>query len=145
MNQTDDALRHAHNIYKADQVAQQMGIELVDAGEGTASARMLVRPDMLNGAGTCHGGVVFMLADVAFQCACNSHGRLTVSAASTIEFVRPAVVGDELTAICQERYRNRSGGGYDVTVNRTARAGASHEPELVALFRGQAHELKSSH
>ncbi len=145
MTKTDDAARHANSIYQADQVAQQMGIELTDAGAGTASARMLVRSDMLNGGGTCHGGVVFVLADVAFQCACNSHGRLTVSAASSIQFARPALVGDELTAVCRERYRSRSGGGYDVTVSRTARGGESHEPELVALFRGQAHELKSPH
>ncbi|MCY4174881.1 MAG: hotdog fold thioesterase [Acidimicrobiaceae bacterium] len=137
-----DAQQQARSIHRADRAAEQLGIELTDAGPGTASGRMLVRSDMLNGAGTCHGGVVFTLADVAFQCACNSHGRLTVSAASSIQFVRPALEGDELTAVCVERYRNRSGGGYDVTVSRTARGGASQEPELVALFRGQAHELR---
>lgn len=123
-------------------MARELGIELTEASLGRATARMTVREDMLNGAGKCHGGVIFTLADTAFQCACNSHGRLTVSSGSSIQFVRPASVGDELVAECVERYRNRSGGGYDVTVTR---AGAdSGAPRLVALFRGQAHELRSA-
>ena len=123
-------------------MARELGIELTEAGVGSATARMTVREDMLNGAGMCHGGVIFTLADTAFQCACNSHGRLTVSSGASIQFVRPASMGDELAAVCVERYRNRSGGGYDVTVTRAgADAGA---PQLVALFRGQAHELRST-
>ena len=121
-----------------------MGIELTEAGLGRATARMPVRDDMLNGAGRCHGGVIFTLADTAFQCACNSHGRLTVSAASSIQFVRPASLGDELIAVCVERYRNRSGGGYDVTVTRSGAEPDSGAPQLVALFRGQAHELRDA-
>jgi len=99
---------------------------------------------MLNGAGRCHGGVIFTLADTAFQCACNSHGRLTVSSGASIEFVRSASEGDELIAECVERYRNRSGGGYDVTVTRASTETAAGAPQLVALFRGQAHELRSA-
>ena len=102
---------------------------------------MMVRGDMINGAGKCHGGVIFTLADTAFQCACNTHGRLTVSSGASIQFVRPASEGDELIAVCVERYRNRSGGGYDVTVTRVC---AEAAPQLVALFRGQAHELRSA-
>lgn len=125
-------------------MARELGIELTDAALGRATARMTVQDDMLNGAGRCHGGVIFTLADTAFQCACNSHGRLTVSAGASIEFVRPASAGDELTAVCVERYRNRSGGGYDVTVTRTSDAADASAPQLVALFRGRAHELRSA-
>ena len=123
-------------------MARELGIELTEATLGRATARMTVREDMLNGAGRCHGGVIFTLADTAFQCACNSHGRLTVSSGASIQFVRPASVGDELIAACVERYRNRSGGGYDVAVTRAGADGNSDAPQLVALFRGQAHELR---
>ena len=105
---------------------------------------MTVTEDMLNGAQKCHGGVIFTLADTAFQCACNSHGRLTVSSAASIQFVRAATVGDQLIAVCVERFRNRSGGGYDVTVTREDSVGNPGAPQLVALFRGQAHELRSA-
>ncbi len=125
-------------------MAGGLGIKLTEAGLGTATARMTVRDDMLNGAGRCHGGAIFTLADTAFQCACNSHGRLTVSAGASIQFVRPASAGDELTAVCVERYRNRSGGGYDVTVTRSSDDADTGGPQLVALFRGQAHQLGAS-
>lgn len=139
----DNGESNARRIHDHDQAARQLGIELTEAGPGTATARMTVRDDMLNGAEKCHGGVIFTLADTAFQSACNSHGRLTVSSSASIQFVRAASVGDELTAVCVERFRNRSGGGYDVTVTRCG----SEDPsaaQLVALFRGQAHELRSA-
>jgi acyl-CoA thioesterase len=137
----NDAESNARRLHDHDQAARQLGIELTEAGLGTATTRMTVRDGMLNGARKCHGGVIFTLADTAFQCACNSHGRLTVSAASSIQFVRAASVGDELVAVCVERFRSRSGGGYDVTVTR-AGPGDPSAPQLVALFRGQAHELR---
>ena len=142
---TDAQAHHyARRLYDDDHTANGLGIELEDAGVGRATTRMTVREDMLNGAGKCHGGVIFTLADTAFQCACNSYGRPTVSAASSIQFVRPASVGDELAAVCVERYRNRSGGGYDVTVTAAAPGTDPDTRQLVALFRGQAHELRSA-
>ena len=137
-----EAESHARRLHDHDRPAQELGIELTKATLGRATARMTVRDDMLNGAGKCHGGVIFTLADTAFQCACNSHGRLTVSSGASIQFVRPASAGDELTAVCVERYRNRSGGGYDVTVTRTGAGADPDATQLVALFRGQAHELR---
>ncbi len=140
----DDADSRARRLHDQDRAARELGIELTGTGPGTATARMTVRGDMLNGAGKCHGGVIFTLADTAFQCACNTHGRLTVSSGASIQFVRPAAEGDELIAVCVERYRNRSGGGYDVTVTRAGAGAGSGAPQLLALFRGQAHELRSA-
>ena len=142
---TDARAHHyARRLYDDDHTASGLGIELEAAGVGRATTRMTVREDMLNGAGKCHGGVIFTLADTAFQCACNSYGRPTVSAASSIQFVRPASPGDELVAVCVERYRNRSTGGYDVTVTAAGPGAAPDARQLVALFRGQAHELRSA-
>ena len=137
-----DPESHARRLHDHDRPAQELGIELTEATLGRATARMTVRDGMLNGAGKCHGGVIFTLADTAFQCACNSHGRLTVSSGASIQYVRPASAGDELTAVCVERYRNRSGGAYDVTVTRASAEADRGAPHLVALFRGQAHELR---
>ena len=133
------AVAWVRRLYEADRVAAAWGVELASAGVGRAAVRMTVRPDMLNGAGTCHGGVIFTLADIAFQCACNSCGRLTVSAAASADYVRPARVGDRLLAVCTERYRTRSGGGYDVEVTR------DDDDRLVAVFWGKARELGPQH
>ncbi|MCY4663626.1 MAG: hotdog fold thioesterase [Acidimicrobiaceae bacterium] len=137
-----DPSGHARRLHDHDRAARSLGIELTEAALGRATARMTVRDDMLNGAGRCHGGVIFTLADTAFQCACNSHGRLTVSSGASIQFVRAASVGDELVAVCVERFRSRSGGGYDVTVTRVDARTGEGASQLVALFRGQAHELR---
>ncbi len=51
-----------------------------------------------------HGGYVFMLADTAFACACNSHGPVTVAAGADITFLRPTG-----PATCSTRVRERAG------------------------------------
>jgi phenylacetic acid degradation protein PaaD len=91
---------------------------------------MTVGPAMLNGYGSVHGGIVFLLADTAFACACNSHGPVTVAAAADITFVAPAREGDVLVATAQERVRYGRSGVYDVTVRRG--------DEVIAEFRGRS-------
>lgn len=117
----------------SDAASRMFGIELVDYGEGWARAQLTVRDVMLNGHGTCHGGVIFALADTAFACACNSWGPVTVAAAADIVFVAPARGGDLLTAEGRVRARYGRNGIYDVTVTCGDR--------LVAEFRGRSLEL----
>lgn len=90
---------------------------------------MTVGDTMLNGHGICHGGFIFSLADTAFAYACNSHNELTVAQHCSIDFVRPARAGEQLTATAREVMRRPRSGVYDVTV-----CGADGAP--VALFRG---------
>ncbi|MBO8192256.1 hydroxyphenylacetyl-CoA thioesterase PaaI [Streptomyces oryzae] len=114
----------------ADRASTALGIELLDGGEGFATCRMKVTAGMVNGHGTAHGGYVFLLADTAFACACNSHGPVTVAAGADITFVAPAWEGDELLAVAQERTRYGRSGIYDVTVLRGE--------QVVAEFRGRS-------
>jgi acyl-CoA thioesterase len=92
---------------------------------------MEIREDMINGFGVCHGGLVFTLADTAFAFACNGYNEQTVAASCHIEFIRPAVLGDELTAIATEDYRGRKNGHYTIAVQ-------NQDEKLVALFRGRS-------
>lgn len=118
------------SMFAADQASQQLGIELVEHGKGTAKLRMTVTAAMVNGHGTAHGGYLFLFADTAFACACNSHGPVTVAAGADITFVAPAHEGDVLTATASERTRYGRNGIYDVTVLRGA--------EVIAEFRGRS-------
>ena len=120
-----------------DRASRLLGMTLVSVGPGRAILRLTVRDDMLNGYQTCHGGIVFALADSAFAFACNSYDTLSVAAAASVEFLRPAYVGDELTATAEERTRARRSGLYDVSVS-------NHRNELVAMFRGRSHQLEGS-
>ena len=117
-----------------DAAARLLGIEVVAVSAGRATVRMDVRPDMVNGHGTCHGGLVFTLADAAFDRACNSHGPLTVAASASIDFLEPVAAGTVLTAEAVEQVRRGRTGLYDVVV--TDGAGS-----VVARFHGRSHEL----
>ncbi|WP_055497790.1 hydroxyphenylacetyl-CoA thioesterase PaaI [Streptomyces albus] len=117
-------------MLEADRASAGLGIELADEGDGFAEVRMTVTGKMVNGHGTAHGGYVFLLADTAFACACNSHGPVTVAAGADITFVAPAWEGDELRAVARERVRHGRSGLYDVTVLRGE--------QVIAEFRGRS-------
>ncbi len=126
----------AHRMFGADSASRALGIELVSAGGGRAVARMRLTDQMVNGHGIAHGGYVFLLADTAFACACNSHGPVTVAAGADIDFVTPAYEGDVLVATARERTRFGRSGIYDITVSRGE--------EVVAEFRGRSRALRGS-
>jgi acyl-CoA thioesterase len=87
-----------------DRLPSGMGIALVSLAPGLAKVSMTVRPDSVNVHGNCHGGAIFTLADTAFFYVCNSHQRRAVAAGCDINFLRPAMVGDVLTATCTEQH-----------------------------------------
>jgi acyl-CoA thioesterase len=118
----------------ADRASAALGIEVLEHGPGWARARMLVRPDMVNGHDLAHGGLVFALADTAFACACNSWGPITVAAGAEVVFLAPVRLGDDLEARAEVRARRGRTGVYDVTVRRG--------DEVVAEFRGRSAELR---
>jgi acyl-CoA thioesterase len=120
-------------MFAADQASRAVGMELLQAGPGTAVVRMRIAMQMLNGHAIAHGGYIFMLADTAFACACNSDGPVTVAAGADISFINPVREGDILIATALERARYGRSGIYDVTVRRGN--------EVVAEFRGRSRTL----
>jgi acyl-CoA thioesterase len=115
--------------------AQAFGIAVDTIEPGGAVCRMTVRDDMVQGHATCHGGIVFTLADTAFAYACNAYNRVTVALGAEITFVAPAHAGEVLIATARERSRSGRTGVYDVEVTNDAGA-------LVALFRGTSYESR---
>jgi len=106
-----------------------LGFALVEIGPGRAVLRFTVAKHHLNSAGVCHGGIVFALADSALGSASCSHGIQTLAQHADIHWLRPARVGDVLTATAREVSRSGRTEVYDVAV--TNQAG-----ELVATLRG---------
>lgn len=122
-------------MYSQDRASRSLGMSIVEVRPGYACVKMAVREDMVNGHRLCHGGLIFTLADSAFAFACNSYNAVTVASAAQIEFLLPGSLGDELTAVAQERTRSRRSGIYDVTVSNQAGA-------CIALFRGRSHQFE---
>ena len=121
-----------------DHASVALGIRLTHISPGAAHMQMQVRHDMLNGFGTCHGGMITALADSAFGFACNSYNELTVASGLSIDFVAPAKVGDVLTARATEVSLSGRTGVYDVMV-------FNQQADCIAVFRGRSHRIKGKH
>ncbi len=128
------AILAAEKLYGSDQASQMLGMVIESVAPGEARVTMRVRPDMVNGHGICHGGLIFALADSAFAFACNSHGDNTVAAGAAIEFLAPGREGDLLTATATECWRAGRSGIYEIEVR-------NERGEAIALFRGRCHQI----
>jgi acyl-CoA thioesterase len=116
MDADETADKVARAMLSAEGAGPAWGIEIEDAREGYARVRMVIRPDMLNGHGTVHGGMIFALADSAFAYACNGRNLRTVAAQASIVFLEPARQGDVLIAQAEERSLVGRSGVYHVSV-----------------------------
>jgi len=140
-SETDEALATAlaqdavNAMWSRDQAAQALGMEIRQVLAGSATLRMRVRKDMVNGHQICHGGLIFTLADTAFAYACNSYNQNTVASACHIDFLAPGREGDVLEAVAIERSSAGRTGVYDVEVRVV-------DGHAVALFRGKSHRIK---
>ena len=121
-------------MWADDNASRGLGLVLEAVGPGSARMAMTVRADMTNGHGMCHGGFIFTLADSTFAFACNSRNAKCVAAQCEISFLRPAQLGDRLTAIGEERHRAGRSGISDVRV--TDQSG-----EVIAELRGHSRTI----
>ena len=133
----DDEQALAERVVSAmmakDAFSQWLGIEVVEVRPRSATVRMTVRDDMVNGFGVCHGGVTFSLADSALAFASNTHGHVTVSIENAITYPKGVSPGDTLVAIADEESATTKLGFFRVTVRRA-------DDEIVALFRGTVYK-----
>ncbi|WP_341924454.1 hydroxyphenylacetyl-CoA thioesterase PaaI [Nocardioides psychrotolerans] len=131
-NAAEVARRSTEAMGEGDAASRLLGIQVVAAGPGTATVTMRVRDDMVNGWGSCHGGLIATLADSAFAVACNSRGTVTVAAGFDVTFLEPGRAGDELVATATEVALRGRSGVYDVSVAR------AQDDVVVAIFRGRS-------
>lgn len=138
MPAADLARRVGESMFAGDVASKDtMGMELLHCAPGRATLRMVVQPRHLNGHKICHGGFIFTLADSTFAFACNSHNKIAVAAGCTIEFLKPAQLGDVLTCEGVEQTLQGRHGIYDMRVQ-------NQRGEVVAMFRGKSAQLPGS-
>ena len=112
-----------------DQFSQWLGIKVLEIREGYSKISMVIRSEMVNGFGIIHGGVTFSLADSAFAFACNNRNILSVALDTSINFIKPVHVDDELTASAKEIHNGQSTGLYHITI-------MNQHQHVVAEFKG---------
>ncbi|MFC5500863.1 hydroxyphenylacetyl-CoA thioesterase PaaI [Lysinimonas soli] len=118
-------------MLERDRASEALGITLVSTAGGRAVTTMTVGPQMLNGFDVVHGGLIFALADTAFAVACNEDDSMTLAAGAEISFLRPARLGQVLTATAELRARSGRSGIYDVQV-------VDETGAVIAEFRGKS-------
>ncbi len=116
---------------------QTMGMTLIFCKPGQARMQMRVTPVHLNGHHICHGGFIFTLADSTFAFACNSHNKVAVAAAASIEILKPAHLDDVLVCDGQEQLLSGRHGIYDMVVR-------NQRNEVIALFRGKSAQIQGT-
>ena len=129
------AERVRNHMWSTDRASQGMGMRVTAIGPGSCTMTMIVREDMLNGYGTCQGGLLTALADSCFAFACNAYNEITVASGFNVEIVAPGRLGDLLTATAVEVSKAGRMGVYDVDVR-------NQRDERVVAFRGRSYTLK---
>ncbi len=123
------AKRAVDTMLATDHFSRWLGLALDSVSEGEAVVSMVVRQEMLNGFGVCHGGVLFSMADSALAFAANSHGRISYTVEISASYLEKVACGDRLVAQAKQRRDGRRLAHYEVDVRRD-------DEVLVASFRG---------
>ena len=134
MDANELAARVAYAMLGAEGTGPAWGIKIEAAREGYARVSMRIRPDMLNGHGIAHGGMIFALADTAFAYVCNGANHASVAAQASIVFLDKVRESETLIAEATEVAREGRAGVTRVAV----RAG---DGRTVAEFTGYSRTL----
>ena len=134
MNADELADRVAREMLDAEGTGPAWGIKIEEARHRYARVSMIVRPDMLNGHGIAHGGLIFALADSAFAYVCNGGNHASVAAQASIVFLDKVVEGETLIAEAEEVAREGRAGVTRVSV-RTS------DGRTIAEFTGYSRTL----
>jgi acyl-CoA thioesterase len=114
-----------------DKFAAFIGIELLEAENGCAKAKLEIKDEHLNAASMAHGGAIFTLADLALAAASNSHGNIALSISNNILFVKASGRGI-LFADARETSRNDKIATYNISIT-------NEKGELIAEFQGMVY------
>jgi acyl-CoA thioesterase len=123
------AVEVVQKIMSRDLFSQWLGIQIIEIRQGYSKLKMIVRAEMINGLGVVHGGIAFSLADSCFAFACNSRDNLSLALDTSINFLKPVHVDDELVAEAKEIHNGKSTGLYQITIT-------NQHDHIVALFKG---------
>jgi len=135
---TDPAVTaRLQRLVERDAYLNSLGITLLSAVPDRVAIEMRITDEHLNFNSTCHGGVLFSLADTAFGLASNAHGVIAAAVQADIAFCAPVRAGTTLVAEAMEVSRSRRVGTYRVDVKAGDR--------LVAAFTGTVHVTERPH
>lgn len=119
---------------KKDRFAAMLGIELLEASDGSAKAKLDIKDKHLNAMDTVHGGAIFSLADLTLAAAANSYGTVAVAINVNISFLKAANKGI-LYAEANETSKNSKIGYYNINITNS-------QGDLISCFQGMVYFKK---
>jgi acyl-CoA thioesterase len=119
---------------KEDYFRNQLGIKVLEAKDGYSKMSLKISKEHTNFVGFTHGGVIFALADCAFAEAVNFGDKRAVAVQVSINFIRPSLEGDVLTAEAITVSEGKTFALCSVAVRK--------ENKEVALFSGLAYKIQ---
>ena len=122
-------------IFEHDRLMSLLEVEMVEGQPGHVVLRYVVKDNIVQMHGSCHGGVIFSLADAACGIAANSEDVAAVTQNCAIAYLKPARIGEVLIVTARER--SKSGRTHLIDVDVQTEHG-----ELVAEFRGFTRETR---
>jgi acyl-CoA thioesterase len=117
-----------------DHFGELLGIQVLEVKSGYAKISLKISKKHLNFSGFVHGGVIFGLADCAFAEASNFDSP-AVAVQVSINYIRPSVEGDTLTAEATRVSDGKTFSLFRITISK--------EEKNVALFSGLAYKVKT--
>jgi acyl-CoA thioesterase len=128
-------LETAQYMLNQDEFSKWMGIKLIEVREKYCLIEMPVKPEMINGLKTVHGGITFSLADSALAFSSNNTNEASVALNCMINFTKAVRMGDTLTAESILISDTRKTGVYDISITNQHKV-------LVATFRGTVYKIE---
>lgn len=116
-----------------DHFRELLGIKVLEIKDGYAKMSLEINQKHINSVGFTHGGVLFALADCAFAEAVNFGDKKAVAIQVSINYLRPTIEGDILTAEANTVSDGKTLALCSVTVQK--------EDKDVALFSGLAYKI----
>ena len=122
------------SYFEKDRFAAFVGIKLVEVKPGYAKANMEITDKHLNAVNIVQGGVIFTLADFAFEAASNSYGQVSLGINANISYFQPPK-GKILIAEAKEISASKKIASYNVDI-------FNEDKEIIARFTGMVYRKK---
>jgi len=112
-----------------DAFSKWLGINIEEISEDNIRLSLVITPEMSNGFGIAHGGIVYSLSDSALAFASNAYGRQALSIESSISHLKPLKIGEKVYVNSIKLHIGRTLGHFEVL-------SYNQIDQLVGIFKG---------